>query len=100
MRDRPAGLVKILWKLSFRPCRVLPVHAIMMLQAKREDRAMMNNDKQRGYDKAMALTHGDTYMYDSSRRIREVAAKDADYATASDDYKGGFAAAIYALFRC
>ena len=60
----------------------------------------MNNDKQRGYDKAMALTNGDTYMYDSSRRIREVAAKDADYAAASDNYRAGFAAAIYALFRC
>ena len=61
---------------------------------------MMNNDKQRGYDKAMALTHGSTYMYDSSRRIREVAAKDVDYAAASDDYKAGFASAIYSLHRC
>lgn len=61
---------------------------------------MKNNDKQLGYDKAMALTYGDTYMYDSSRRILEVAAKDVDYPTASNDYKAGFAAAIYALHRC
>ena len=62
-------------------------------------KAMQNKEAQRGYDKAMALTYGDTYMYDSSRRIREVAAKDADYPTASDDYKAGFAAAVYALHR-
>ena len=61
---------------------------------------MMSKEAQRGYDKAMALTKGNTYMYDSTRRIFEVAAKDPDYATASDEYKRGFAGAIYALFRC
>lgn len=61
---------------------------------------MMNAEKQRGWDKAMTLANGDTYMYDSSRRIMELAAKDPDYATASVDYKGGFASAVYSLFRC
>ena len=61
---------------------------------------MMSNEKKRGYDKAMALAKGNTYSYDSSRRIAELAAKDADYATASTDYKGGFACAVYDLFRC
>lgn len=54
----------------------------------------------KGYEKAMALTCGNTYMYDSTRRIFEVAAKDPDYADAPLDYKGGFADAIYSLFRC
>lgn len=38
--DRPAGLVKILWRLLTRPCRALSIRAIMMLQAKRKDKDM------------------------------------------------------------
>lgn len=61
---------------------------------------MKNAEQKRGFDKAMTLANGDTYMYDSSRRIMELAAKDPEYATASVDYKGGFADAVYSLFRC
>jgi hypothetical protein len=61
---------------------------------------MKNAEQKRGFDKAMTLAKGNTYMYDSSRRIMELAAKDPDYATASNDYKGGFANAVYSLFRC
>lgn len=58
-----------------------------------------------GYNKAMALSTGNgfsdgTYMYDSSRRIMELAKQDPDYETANDDYRGGFAACVYSLFRC
>lgn len=58
-----------------------------------------------GYNKAMTLSTRNgfcdgTYMYDSTRRIFEVAAKDPDYTNASLDYKGGFADAIYSLHRC
>ena len=41
-----------------------------------------------------------TYMYDSTRRIFELAAKDEDYESADDEYRSGFAAAIYNLHRC
>ena len=61
---------------------------------------MKNTEMQRGYDKAMALAGGDTYMYDSSKRIAELAAQDANYASASNDYKQGFATAVYSLARC
>ena len=61
---------------------------------------MKNAEQKRGFDKAMTLANGDTYMYDSSRRIMELAAKDPEYATASNDYKSGFANAVYSLFRC
>ena len=58
-----------------------------------------------GYNKAMTLsTHNGfydgTYMYDSTRRIFELAAKDEDYESAGDEYRSGFAAAIYNLHRC
>ena len=58
-----------------------------------------------GYNKAMALSTRNgfsdgTYMYDSTRRILELAAKDNDYNDASDEYKQGFAACVYSLFRC
>ena len=58
-----------------------------------------------GYNKAMILSTRNgfcdgTYMYDSSRRICELAAKDKDYESAGTDYRGGFADAVYSLFRC
>ena len=58
-----------------------------------------------GYNKAMTLStrngfYDGTYMYDSSRRICELAAKDSNYASASAEYRKGFAAAIYNLHRC
>ena len=55
---------------------------------------------QRGYDKAMELMNYDTYMYDSSRRIYELSKKDPEYETAGTEYRGGFAAAVYNMFRC
>ena len=58
-----------------------------------------------GYNKAMTRSTRNgfcdgTYMYDSTRRIFELAAKDENYETASDEYRGGFAAAVYSLHRC
>lgn len=58
-----------------------------------------------GYKQAVAISelrsNGDgTYMYDSSRRIREVARLDPYYEDNNDEYKRGFAAGIYSLFRC
>lgn len=61
---------------------------------------MKNAEQKRGFDKGMTLANGNTYMYDSSRRIMELAAKDPEYAAASVDYKSGFANAVYSLFRC
>ena len=51
------------------------------------------------YNKAMELSRGNTYMYDSSKRIRELSAKDSNYVNATDEYKKGFAVAVYSLFR-
>ena len=58
-----------------------------------------------GWDKARELStdngrHSGTYMYDSSNRIFELAAKDPDYKTATDAYRAGFGAAVYDLHRC
>lgn len=58
-----------------------------------------------GYNKAMALSTRNgfcdgTYMYDSSRRVNELAKKDPDYETANADYHSGFAACVYSLHRC
>lgn len=58
-----------------------------------------------GYKKAIELStrgglYDGTYMYDSSKRINEIAAKDDAYTLANDEYKKGFAAAIYELHRC
>lgn len=61
---------------------------------------MSNTTYEQGYAKAMAITGGDTYMYSSSRRISEVAAKDESYESATYEYRVGFADAIYDLFRC
>ena len=57
-----------------------------------------------GYDKAMKLStrngfYDGTYSYDSTKRIFELAAKDPDYENSTHDYKRGFAAAVYDLFR-
>ena len=60
---------------------------------------MSNTTYEQGYDKAMALTQGDTYMIPVSVRIREVAAKDEAYASATDEYRMGFGAAIAELQR-
>ena len=55
---------------------------------------------QAGWNKAMELSEGDTYMYDSTRRIFELADEDPDYETATDAYRAGFGSAVYSLFRC
>ena len=54
-----------------------------------------NSEFNAGWDKAMTLSKGDTYMYDSSRRIYELSLKDPDYATATNAYRSGFAQAVY-----
>ena len=61
---------------------------------------MIKASYQEGYDKAMELMNYDTYMYDSTRRIFELMKKDPDYESADNDYRGGFAAAVYDMFRC
>ena len=60
----------------------------------------MNASATAGYNKAMELMHYDTYMYDSSRRIYELAQLDPTYANADNDYRGGFAGAVYEMHRC
>ena len=55
---------------------------------------------QAGWNKAMELSNGHTYMYDSTKRIFELADKDPEYEAATSQYKSGFAQAVYSLFRC
>lgn len=61
---------------------------------------MTKADGKRGYNKAVELMRGDTYMYDSSRRIYELQKLDPHYESQSDDYKRGFMQAVYDYFRC
>ena len=58
----------------------------------------MNTARTAGWNKAMELMHHNTYSYDSSRRIYELSKLDPDYATADDDYRAGFAGAVYSKF--
>lgn len=55
---------------------------------------------QDGYNKAMELMNYDTYMYDSSKRLYELSKKDLDYAFSDNNYRSGFAQAVYKMHRC
>ena len=61
---------------------------------------MTSEDYKRGYDKAYELMRGDTYMYDSTRRLFEVAAKYSPYEHETLEFKHGFVSCVYDLFRC
>lgn len=58
---------------------------------------------QDGFNQAITISQlrGDgTYMYDSSRRMREISQLDPHYEGNTDEYQRGFLAGIYSLFRC
>ena len=60
----------------------------------------MTDDFKRGYDKAYELAKGNTYSYDSTKRLFELEALYKGYNLESLEFKRGFVACVYALFVC